>query len=141
MGSLTCSSNMLHFSIEPIINSPFCAALGSTNRLWVRKIFTARLNDPALFHVILLCAAVHLHFVNSHLLPIEVAYHKLKAIQSVNERLRDSPTAISDHTIHAVMLMVLSEASSSQALSKRLSTNYSVTCGVLGVMYMQRRHT
>ncbi|KAE9381931.1 hypothetical protein N431DRAFT_321297 [Stipitochalara longipes BDJ] len=84
--------------------------------------FTDGLSDPALFHVILLCAAVHLNFVaKNNFTSAEIAYHKVKAIQSVNERLRHSPTAASDHIIHAVMLMALNEARDFSAAKAHLN--------------------
>jgi hypothetical protein len=69
------------------------------------------MGDQALFHVVLLSAAIHVNFVNGIFTSPETAYHKLKTIQTVNEKLRHSPTAVSDHMIHAVLFMAMCEVS------------------------------
>lgn len=74
------------------------------------------MRDPAVFHVILLSAAVHLNFINNNFTSADTVYHKLKAIQSVNEKLKKSPNEVSDDMLHVVMFMAMAEASSFQVL-------------------------
>jgi len=80
------------------------------------------MGDSALFHIVLVSAAIHLNFVKNDFTSAEVVYHKLKAIQSVNERLRNSPIGVSDDMIHAVVFMAMTEASLLQA-NESISAN------------------
>jgi Fungal specific transcription factor domain len=90
------------------------------------------MHDPALFHVILLSAAVHLNFVNNVFTSADVVYHRLKAIRSVNERLKTSPNAISNEMLHVVMFMAITEASFFQASSARYLLTSFIIQGVVG---------
>lgn len=79
--------------------------------------FAVGMGDQALFHVLLLTSALHLCYLTGNVnwnetgkVPsTEIISRKLTAIRQVNEKLRDSPTAISDQLIHAVTFMAMVE--------------------------------
>jgi hypothetical protein len=93
------------------------AGLAQPNAFNYMSSFAAGMRDQALFHVLLLTSALHLFYLTGNMNwdetekgpSTEIISHKLTAIRKVNEKLRHTPTEISDQVIHAVTFMAITE--------------------------------
>lgn len=83
-------------SIEPNWKSSFDLALG----------------DAALFHMILLCSAIHIKFLSQSTDFEEDFFHKMKAIEVVNQRIQEQTEVNSDNVIRTVAFLAIAEVSS-----------------------------
>jgi hypothetical protein len=65
--------------------------------------------DPALLHSVLCHAAIDLSIINCKPLMLEGIYHKARAIEIINNRLKNNEQATSDATIAAVACLAYLE--------------------------------